>query len=97
MTLGFDTTEEGFKAMIAACHPADKSARPQILYPQANALLYDILKSFEALTQRGALLNTSFNLHGYPIVNSAKEAVHVFQNSDLDVLVLNNYLITKKG
>lgn len=69
MTIGFDTTAEGYEAMvIAACHPADRTARAQILHRGANPELYAILEVFETLTGRGALLNTSFNLHGHPIV-----------------------------
>ena len=96
MTIGFDTTKEGYEAMIAACHPADHTARPQILDRESNPKLYKILESFESLTGRGALLNTSFNLHGYPIVNTPDEAFDVLERSDLDGLVLNHSLILRK-
>ena len=96
MTIGFDTTPKGYEAMIAACHPADKSARPQILFKYMNPDLYSILEEFEKITGRGALLNTSFNLHGHPIVNTPEEAVYVLKNSGLDGLILNNFLILKK-
>ncbi len=96
MTLGFETTAEGFEAMIAACHPADTSARPQILSRSANPGLYALLEAFEKLTGRGSLLNTSFNLHGHPIVNTPAEAVYVLENSGLDGLLLNHFLIQKK-
>jgi len=95
MTIAFKTTVEGFKAMISACHPADKTARPQILKEKDNPELYAILQAFEKLTDRGALLNTSFNLHGHPIVNTPEEGVSVLQKSGLDGLVLENYLILK--
>ena len=39
------------------------------------------------------MLNTSFNLHGYPLVDSPKDAMYVFLNSEIDALLLNNYLI----
>ncbi|MBI4184560.1 MAG: hypothetical protein HY521_11235, partial [Proteobacteria bacterium] len=44
---------------------------------------------------RGAILNTSFNLHGYPIVNSPDDALAVFLNSELDHLALNRFLLSK--
>ena len=53
------------------------------------------MEEFEKLTGRGAILNTSFNLHGYPIVNTPEEAIYVLENSGLDGLVLNNYLVLK--
>jgi carbamoyltransferase len=96
MTIGFDTTAEGYEAMIAACHPADKTARAQILHRDTNPDLYAILEAFETLTGRGALLNTSFNLHGHPIVNTPAEAVFVLENSGLDGVILNDHLILKK-
>ena len=96
MTIGFETTDEGYDAMIAACHPADRSARPQILYEYMNPKLYEILKEFEKITNRGALLNTSFNLHGHPIVNTTAEAIFVLEHSALDGLILNNYLVLKR-
>ncbi len=95
MTIGFDTTSEGYEAMVAACHPADKSARPEMLTRELNTAVYEIMEEFEKLTGRGAILNTSFNLHGYPIVNTPEEAIYVLENSGLDGLVLNNYLVLK--
>ena len=95
MTIGFQTTTEGYEAMRAACHPADRSARPQILKTGVNPGLYQILQAFEASTGRGALLNTSFNLHGCPIVNTPEDALHVFLNSDLDGLILNGCLVLR--
>ncbi|NTW98736.1 MAG: carbamoyl transferase [Geobacteraceae bacterium] len=97
MTIGFDTTSEGYDAMIAACHPADRTARPQILHKDANPELYHILEAFEQLTGRGALLNTSFNLHGHPIVNTPSEAFSVLEKSGLDGLILNRHLILKNS
>ena len=96
MTIGFQTTELGYKKMIAACHPADKSARPQILEKKHNPSLYETILEFSKLNNCGAVLNTSFNLHGYPIVNTAMDAFYVFENSDLDILLLNNFMIKKK-
>jgi len=97
MTIGFDTTPEGFDAMVAACHPADKTARAQILMKDSNPRLYSLIDEFEKISGRGAVLNTSFNLHGYPIVNTPQEAFDVFTRSGLDGLLLNNHLIMKNG
>ena len=96
MTIGFDTSKTGYNAMKAACHPADKSARPQILKKNDNPIFYELLKTFSETTGRGALINTSFNLHGFPIVRTTKEAYTVFIKSKLDCLLLNNFLIIKK-
>ena len=96
MTIGFQTTDQGHKSIIAGCHPADKSARAQILERKHNPNLYDLIEEFRKFTGVGALLNTSFNLHGFPIVNTPEEAFHVFINSELDGLLLSNFFILKK-
>ena len=75
--------------------PLDHSARPQIITHEANPEVYQIMDEFSRYTGRGALLNTSFNLHGYPIVNTPQDAVAVFVNSGLDILVLNHFLVEK--
>jgi len=67
-----------------------------MLSKNLNPSMYEIMEEFEKITRRGALLNTSFNLHGYPIVNTPKEAACVLENSGLDGVILNNYIILKK-
>ncbi len=96
MTLAYKTTKEGWLSMRSGCHPADRTARAQILTKNANPDFYDLLKKFSLVTGRGALLNTSFNLHGYPIVNTPDQAIDVLEKSGLDALILNHYLVLKK-
>ncbi len=55
-----------------------------------------MIEEFHKITGVGALLNTSFNLHGYPIANTPKDAILILKNSNLDGLVLNNFFIIKK-
>lgn len=95
MMLTFDT-RENFMELIAAVHNADLTARPQVIEAEHNRDYYRLLELFEAATGRAVLLNTSFNLHGYPIVLGAKEAMDVFNNSGLDYLAVGQYLVHKK-
>jgi len=95
MILSFDTTEKR-EEFIGAVHQADYTARPQVLEKSWNEEYYEILKTFEKHTGIGVILNTSFNLHGYPIVYGAKEALWVMENSGLKYLALDNYLIEKE-
>jgi len=97
MTIAYETTREGWLAMRAACHASDHTARAQILVEADNAGLYRLMLEFEKLSGRGALLNTSFNLHGYPIVNTANDAYDVFMESELEGLWLEEGLILKKA
>ena len=76
-------------------HQADLTARPQVITEEMNPEYYQILKEFSSLTGRGVLLNTSFNLHGFPIVHGPKEALDVFFKSDLKYLALGDYLVAK--
>jgi carbamoyltransferase len=92
----FDSTDKRDELM-AAVHNADLTARPQLLEPGQNQGYEDILVRFQQLTGRGVLLNTSFNLHGSPIVGSPAEAVHVLVNSGLNHLILGPFLASKKS
>ena len=93
MTIGFETTELASKDLISGLHQGDLTARPQILEREANPDYYDIIKEFEKITGVGGLINTSFNLHGYPIVNTPDDALNVFLNSDLKYLLMENILV----
>jgi len=55
------------------------------------------LKSFESKTGIGGILNTSFNLHGFPIAFNPEIAVSTFKNSALDYLAIGNYLLKKRN
>jgi carbamoyltransferase len=94
MILTFNTTDK-FQELIAAVQQADLTARPQMITKEMNNRYYAILEEFENLTGRGVLLNTSFNLHGLPIVHGPKEAIEVFRDSGLNYLALGNYLLEK--
>ncbi len=94
MIMSFDTTD-AVGEIQAAVHPYDNTARPQILRRDWNPDYHRLISEFERLTGRGAVLNTSFNLHGYPIVCTPEDAVDVFLNSGMTHLAIGNYLVTK--
>jgi len=96
MTVGFETTPLGRLHLRAGLHPADHTCRPQVLPPGQNPGYEALLRAFEKKTGVGGLLNTSFNLHGEPIVQTAEDAWRVFELSELDALLLNDTLIEKK-
>jgi carbamoyltransferase len=96
MILCFNSTELAKKEIMATLHPSDLTCRPQVLDKDWNESYYKIVKTFEEATGIGALLNTSFNLHGEPMVCSPEDALSTLERSGLKYLVLGNYLITKK-
>ena len=96
MTNCVETTELGKKFLKAAIHPYDKTCRPQIINKNQNKSYENLIKQFGDISGVYGLLNTSFNLHGYPIVNEFDEVSSVFINSNLDGLLLDDCLIIKK-
>jgi len=97
MSLAFRSTEKARKDIPAALHPADFTTRPQILTHSDNPDYYAIIEAFRKITNIGAVVNTSFNIHGQPIVCSAKDAVDVFLQTGLDALLLNCSYIEKNS
>lgn len=95
MILSFDTVPENWPDIQAATHQADHTIRPQILTRDFNPDYYEIISRFETMTGIGALLNTSLNLHGEPMVNLPEQAMHVMTRSALKYLALGDYLIQK--
>ena len=75
----------------------DGSARIQTVNEEQNSKVYNLLKCIKDKIGVSVLLNTSFNLGGEPIVESPRDAVRTFTNSNIDALVLENYYVTKGG
>ncbi len=96
MMLAFRTHDKRQGELIAALHPQDGTARPQILEESWNPEYHRILREFERRTGIGAVLNTSFNLHGEPIVCGPADAVDTFERSGLPHLALGHFLISKR-
>ena len=68
----------------------------QYMYYQNNKY-FELIQEFENITGIGAILNTSFNLHGEPVVNNPSDALKTFTNSKIDVLLIGNILIKRKS
>ena len=96
MTLGAETVPNNRKQIQAGIHPGDFTCRPQVLKFEQNPSYYKLIYEFKKITKIGALLNTSFNQHGSPIIQSAKEAFHLFLKTNLDGLILENIYFLKK-
>jgi carbamoyltransferase len=76
----------------AAVH-VDGTARPQLVKREVNPGYYDILQEYEKLSGIPSLINTSFNMHEEPIVNSPADAVRAFLDGNLDYLLLGPFLV----
>jgi len=95
MTFAFKGNDETFSEMIASSHPRDHTIRPQVVTQSMNPDYHKMLVHYEKITGSGVVLNTSFNLHGEPIVYSIYDAIRVFLKSGLPHLALNKYIISK--
>jgi carbamoyltransferase len=96
MITAFDARAAAQSKYPAAQHPYDMTARPQEVYEAWNPDYYRLLKYYEGMTGEGILLNTSFNLHGYPIVYGPNDALEVFERSGLRYLALGNWWLQKE-
>jgi carbamoyltransferase len=83
--------------LYSASHPRDRTVRAQTVTASLNPGYYKVLKSFEETTGIGGILNTSFNLHGFPIVQSPRDAFDVFLRSGLTSIAVENYYVEKRS
>ena len=96
MMLAFATNPKRRDEITAALHPQDATARAHLVDEAWNPAYHRVLREFERRTGIGAVLNTSFNLHGEPLVGSPEDAVDTFERSGLSHLALDRWMISKK-
>jgi carbamoyltransferase len=92
--LGIDKLNVKRSALPAITH-VDYSARVQTVHEETNPRYYQLLKAFEARTGCGVLVNTSFNVRGEPIVATPADAYRCFMRTEMDYLVIENFLLAK--
>jgi carbamoyltransferase len=94
MVEAFDSTPEGGDVLVGGSHPFDRTIRPQLVN-ELNPGYRDVIRAFKARTGVGGVLNTSFNLHGSPVVGSPEVALDTLKKSELDAVALGPFLVTK--
>lgn len=94
MTITFDVNE-AWKSRIPEVVHEDGTARVQVVSRDQNPRYYALIEQLERLTGNGVVLNTSLNRRGEPMVCSPQDALNMFFGSDLEYLVLEDYLVTK--
>ena len=83
------------RSTVPAITHVDYSARIQTVDEARHGSFYRLLRAFEGITGCPVLVNTSFNVRGEPIVCSPAEAYRCFLATDMDALVLENFLVRK--
>jgi carbamoyltransferase len=84
------------RSSIPAVTHVDNSARIQTVRRSDNPLFHDIIRAFYELTGCPVVVNTSFNVKDEPIVCTPEDAYRCFMKTEMDVLVMESYMITKK-
>jgi carbamoyltransferase len=93
--LAASPVREAARALLPAAVHVDGSARPQVV-GQDQSRYHGVINAFYERTGIPAVINTSFNLAGEPIVLSARDAISTFRRSDLDVLVVGDLIAVKR-
>jgi carbamoyltransferase len=84
------------RSELPAITHVDYSARIQTVHPETNPRFYALLNAFDDKTGCPVLVNTSFNVRGEPIVCTPEDAYRCFMRTEMDYLVLENFLLAKK-
>ena len=84
------------RSQLPAITHVDNSARVQTVHNDTNPRLAKLLAAFKRCTGNPVLVNTSFNVRGEPIVQSPEEAYLCFMRTNMDVLVLGDFVLLKE-
>lgn len=95
MIINYTVHEDKRKVIPAVTH-IDNSSRIQTVSKEENPIFYRLIDEIARLTGVPVVLNTSFNLRGYPIVNTPREAVETFCTGGIDFLLLERYILSKR-
>jgi carbamoyltransferase len=83
------------RSSIPAITHVDYSARIQTVHKDTNSRYYDLISEFKKYTNCPVLVNTSFNVRGEPIVCSIEDAFNCFMGTNLDILVIEDFILFK--
>ena len=84
------------RSSVPAITHVDYSARIQTVHKETNPKYYDLIHEFKKITNCPVLVNTSFNVRGEPIVCTVDDAFNCFMGTNLDILVIENFLLFKE-
>jgi carbamoyltransferase len=84
------------RSLIPAITHIDYTARVQTVHKETNPMFHNLLNEFNKITNCPVLINTSFNVRGEPIVCSVEDAFNCFMGTNLDILVIENFILFKE-
>lgn len=97
MIMAFDVLPGKTDDVQSGMHWIDQTTRPQSVSKRTNPLYWQVIDEFRQLTGVPAIVNTSFNVKGEPIVNNPTDALRTFFGTGLDVLVIGDFIIRKSA
>jgi carbamoyltransferase len=89
------TVKEDKREELGAITHKDNTCRIQTVNDRINPRVTKLLNKFKEIAGIPAILNTSFNDNGEPIVESPQDAIRSFENMDIDYLVIGNFVVRK--
>jgi carbamoyltransferase len=89
--------KEDKQEVLPAITHVDGTGRLQAVFEDTNPRYYNLIKRFGQATGVPVVLNTSFNLRGEPVVTTPANAFSTFSRSEMDVLVMGNYIVNKSS
>ena len=95
MVMAFDVVPGREGEIAAALHTADRTTRPQTVHREVHPLYWSLIEAFRRRTGVPAVLNTSFNVKGEPIVCNPTDALRCFYGTGMDALAIGSFLLEK--
>ena len=95
MSISFNVNKKMKKIIKGVVH-VDNTVRPQILKKEINPRYYNLIDNFRKLSGIPMMLNTSLNIKGEPICCTPEDAIKCFLKTDLDYLVIGDFILDKK-
>ncbi len=87
--------KKDYREKLPSITHADNTARLQTVTEESHPQFYEILTHFGELSETNVLLNTSFNIRGYPILSTIEDALYALNNTQMDYVVIEDYLFGK--
>ena len=91
------TVKNEYRDKLVAITHIDGTSRLQTVTEHQHSRFYNILSTMKTREKIPVILNTSFNIKGRPILTTIKDALHVLDNTELDYVIIENYLFSKRG
>ena len=95
MSYAPDVKQE-YRDKLPAITHVDGTARLQVVTEESHPHFYELLTEFGKISETNVLLNTSFNIRGYPILSTIEDALYALNNTQMDYVIIEDFIFKKK-